>query len=48
MLLHLIMAVKPAVKARLADKNDFGMDKTMQMPDLPFLNVPTMQMPPPA
>lgn len=45
MLLHLITAVKPAVKARMADKNAFGTDKTMQMPDLPFLNVPTIQPP---
>ena len=48
MLLHLITAVKPAIKAKLADKNEFGNDKTLQMPDLPFLNVPTILIPPPA
>ena len=46
MLLHLITAAKPAVKAKLLDKNAFGIDKTLQMPDLPFLSVPTIQMPP--
>ena len=45
MLLQLMTAVKPAIKAKLADKNEFGNDKTMQMPDLPFLNVTTMTMP---
>ena len=47
MLLQLMTAVKPAVKAKLADQNEFGIDKTLQMPDLPFLNVPTILMPPP-
>ena len=45
MLLKLMTAVKPAVKAKLADKNEFGSDKTLQMPDLPFMNVPTIQIP---
>ncbi len=48
MLLQLITAVKPALKAKLADKNEFGIDKTLQMPDLPFLNMPTILIPPPA
>lgn len=46
MLLYLIIATKPAIKAKLADKNNFGLDKTLQMPELPFLNVPTIQPPP--
>ena len=48
MLLSLMTAIKPAVKARIADKNDFGVDKTLRMPDLPFFSVPTITMPPPA
>jgi len=47
MLLYLILATKPAVQAKLADKNNFGLDKTLQMPDLPFLNIPTVSLPPP-
>jgi hypothetical protein len=43
MLLHLITSVKPAVKAKIVDKNSFGIDKTMQMPDLPFLGVNASQ-----
>ena len=43
MLLHLITSVKPAVKAKIVDKNSFGIDKTMQMPDLPFFSVNTTQ-----
>ena len=48
MLLQLMTAVKPAVKAKLADKNEFGNDKTLQMPDLPFLNIATIAIPPPS
>ena len=43
MLLHLITSVKPAVKAKIVDKNSFGIDKTMQMPDLTFLSVNASQ-----
>ena len=46
MLLHLILATKPAIKAKLAEKSSFGQDKTLQMPDLPFLNIPTNSQPP--
>ena len=39
MLLQLIKAVKPAVKARSAEKNNVDFEKTLKLPSMPFLNV---------
>jgi hypothetical protein len=39
MLLHLIKAMQPAVKAKTAkEKQDAELAKTLRMPDMPFLN----------
>ena len=39
MLLQLIKAVKPAVKASAIDKAEATLDKSIQLPEMPFLNV---------
>ncbi len=39
MLLQLVKAVKPAIKAKAAEKNNLEFDKTLKLPDMPFLNV---------
>lgn len=39
MLLQLIKAVKPAVKASTADKTEVALSKAIQLPEMPFLNV---------
>ena len=39
MLLQLIKAVKPAIKANAAEDKDMVLDKTLKLPEMPFLNV---------
>ena len=39
MLLQLIKAVKPAVKAKAAEQAEVALDKAIQLPEMPFLNV---------
>ena len=39
MLLQLIKAVKPAIKANAAESNTAILDKTLKLPEMPFLNV---------
>ena len=40
MLLHLMKAVQPAIKAKVsATKNDADLDKTLKLPEMPFLNI---------
>ena len=39
MLLQLIKAVKPAIKAKTAEKNNLEFEKTLKLPNMPFLNV---------
>ena len=41
MLLQLVKAVKPAVKARAAEANNMEFNKTLKLPEMPFLNVVT-------
>jgi Dynamin family len=40
MLLHLMNAVKPAIKAKTAAENSVDLDKSLKLPDMQFLNVP--------
>jgi Dynamin family len=39
MLLQLINAVKPALKANATADNNVGLDKSLKLPEMPFLNV---------
>jgi hypothetical protein len=39
MLLQLVKAVKPAVSAKAAQKNNIDFDKTLVLPNMPFINV---------
>ena len=39
MLLQLIKAVKPAMKANAIENNTSALDKTLKLPEMPFLNV---------
>jgi hypothetical protein len=39
MLLQLVKAVKPAAKAKAAEKNNIDFDRTLMLPDMPFVNV---------
>jgi hypothetical protein len=39
MLLHLMKTVQPAIKAKAAAENSVELDKSLKLPDMPFLNV---------
>jgi hypothetical protein len=39
MLLHLMKAVQPAIKAKAAAEISASLDKSLKLPDMPFLNV---------
>jgi hypothetical protein len=41
MLLQLMKAVQPAIKAKAAAEISTNLDKSLKLPDMPFLNVPT-------
>ncbi len=43
MLLHLMKAVQPAIKAKAAAEKSVGLDKSLKLPDMPFLNVTAIQ-----
>ena len=38
MLLQIVNAVKPAMKAKAAEKNNMEFEKTLKLPEMPFLN----------
>jgi hypothetical protein len=39
MLLQLIKAIKPAIQAKASEQTITALDKSIQLPELPFLNV---------